>query len=100
MSRTDKHRPYRVRLADVPLWTSRARHDHRYGPCTLPVDVTPGGVERIRHGCYWTYGPGLYGVRLDNGGAERNRWRTTANRQDRRGARRLLHRYRGGAARG
>ncbi|GAA3614916.1 hypothetical protein GCM10022223_33960 [Kineosporia mesophila] len=100
MSRTDKHRPYWVRLADVPLWTSRPHHDHRYGPCTLPGDVTPGSVEAVRRGCYWTYGPGLYGVRLDNGGAEWNRWRTEANHQDRREARRRLRRYRDGVSRG
>ena len=34
-----------------------------------------------------TYGPDLYGVRLDNGGDEWNRWRTEANHRDRREAR-------------
>ena len=95
MSRTDKHRPYWVRLADAPLRTSQAHHDHRYGPCTLPDEVSAQSVEPVRRGCYWTYGPDLYGVRLDNGGGEWNRLRTEANQRDRREARRLLRRHRG-----
>ncbi len=91
MSRTDKHRPYWVRLADTPMWTCRPHHDHRNGPCSLPAEVT---AERESE-CYWIPGPGLYGVRLDNGGAEWNRWRTEENHRDRRRARLSLRRYRG-----
>ncbi|MCD5313990.1 hypothetical protein [Kineosporia babensis] len=92
MSRTDKHRPYWVRLADTPMLTSIPHHDHRFGPCSLPAQITPESVKHL--GCYWTYGPGLYGVRLDNGGAEWQRWRTEANHRDRREARRALRRRR------
>jgi hypothetical protein len=96
MSRTDKHRPYWVRVADTPMLTSLPHHDHRFGPCTLPAEVTPETVRQVRPGCYWTFGPGLYGKRLDNGGAELHRWNTEANRRDRHEARRALQRQRKG----
>ncbi|MBT0769864.1 hypothetical protein KIH74_13080 [Kineosporia sp. J2-2] len=95
MSRTDKHRPYWVRLADTPLRTSQAHHDHRSGPCTLPGEVTPASTRSAHGTCYWTFGPELYGVRLDSCGAEATRWAAEANHRDRRETRRLLRHYRG-----
>lgn len=58
MSRTDKHRPYWVRLADTPTYTCITHHDHRFGPCTLPDEVTAHSVERTHDGCHWFPAPG------------------------------------------
>ena len=33
MSRTDKTRPWWVRMADAPMVTCIPVHDHRFGPC-------------------------------------------------------------------
>jgi hypothetical protein len=52
MSRTDKTRPWWVKLADHPMVTSRPHHDHRFGPCTLPDHVDARTVSP-RRGCYW-----------------------------------------------
>jgi hypothetical protein len=53
MSKTDKTRPRWVRMADVPLVTCVPVHDHRFGPCTLPDEVTPDSTNWRRGGCYW-----------------------------------------------
>ena len=56
MSRTDKTRPGWVRMADAPGVTCVDVHDHRFGPCTLPDEITPAGVRLCYHrsGCYWS----------------------------------------------
>ncbi len=55
MSRTDKTRPWWVKLAERPMVTCRPHHDHRFGPCTLPerVDATAAPIHRPARGCYW-----------------------------------------------
>ncbi|GAA3918970.1 hypothetical protein [Actinoplanes auranticolor] len=55
MSRTDKTRPWWVKLAERPMVTSRPHHDHRFGPCTLPdrIDATAAPIHRPARGCYW-----------------------------------------------
>ncbi|WP_033295770.1 hypothetical protein [Amycolatopsis jejuensis] len=56
MSRTDKTRPWWVRMADEPMRTCRPAHDHRDGHCTLPPDITRA-TESMGHvstmGCHW-----------------------------------------------
>jgi hypothetical protein len=56
MSRTDKTRPWWVRIADAPGVTCVPVHDHRFGPCTLPAEITAGTASlSFRRGrCYWT----------------------------------------------
>ena len=55
MSRTDKTRPWWVKLAERPMVTCRPQHDHRFGPCTLPdrIDATAAPIIRPERGCYW-----------------------------------------------
>jgi len=55
MSRTDKTRPWWVKLAERPMVTCRPQHDHRFGACTLPdrIDATAAPVIRPARGCYW-----------------------------------------------
>jgi hypothetical protein len=55
MSRTDKTRPRWVKMADQPMVTARPRHDHRFGPCTLPdrIDAATAPVIRPAAGCCW-----------------------------------------------
>jgi len=55
MSRTDKTRPWWVRMADAPMVTGVPVHDHRFGPCTLPERITAGSASlSFRRGrCYW-----------------------------------------------
>ncbi|WP_285473646.1 hypothetical protein [Actinoplanes sp. NBRC 101535] len=64
MSRTDKTRPWWVQLTDAPGRTCMPQHDHRFGPCTLPDEITPTrpllGVRR--QGCRWE-GTAAYWVR-------------------------------------
>ncbi|MEO3742880.1 hypothetical protein [Plantactinospora sp. B5E13] len=57
MSRTDKTRPWWVKIADRPMVTCRPRHDHRFGPCTLPGRVDADSTAtagRPTSGCHWT----------------------------------------------
>jgi hypothetical protein len=55
MSRTDKTRPWWVRMADAPMIACRPRHDHRFGPCTLPSEITrdTASLGPRRAGCHW-----------------------------------------------
>jgi hypothetical protein len=55
MSRTDKTRPWWVKLADRPMVTCRPQHDHRFGPCTLPerINADTAPIYRPLRGCYW-----------------------------------------------
>jgi hypothetical protein len=55
MSKTDKTRPWWVRMADAPMVTCVPVHDHRFGPCTLPDEITAGTASlSFRRGrCYW-----------------------------------------------
>lgn len=51
MSRTDKTRPWHVRVAEIPMVTCYPVHDHRGGECTLPDDPADVPVKGAR--CYW-----------------------------------------------
>jgi hypothetical protein len=55
MSKTDKTRPRWVRMADAPMVTCLPVHDHRFGPCTLPDEITADSAPVIRRGggCHW-----------------------------------------------
>lgn len=55
MSNTDKTRPWWVQMADAPMVACRPVHDHRFGPCTLPDQITAdsGSLGLTRPGCYW-----------------------------------------------
>jgi hypothetical protein len=66
MSRTDKTRPWWVRMADTPMLTCTPVHDHRWGPCTLPDEVTmdSASLSRRMSGCYW----GATDYFMDHGG--------------------------------
>jgi hypothetical protein len=99
MSKTDKTRPFWVRMADTPGLTSVPVHDHRFGPCTLPdrihADTRSDDAAHAR--CFW--GSGGYhviGCPSDGGSCSREwqAYRREANRRDRYQARRALRRYR------
>ena len=55
MSRTDKTRPWWVQETDAPGSTCRPVHDHRWGPCTLPDEITAvrPPLGHRRGGCHW-----------------------------------------------
>jgi len=55
MSRTDKTRPWWVKLADKPMVTCRPEHDHRFGPCTLPerINADTAPIHWPTRGCRW-----------------------------------------------
>jgi hypothetical protein len=55
MSRTDKTRPWWVKMAEQPMVTCKPQHDHRFGPCTLPerIDAASAPIRRPSRGCYW-----------------------------------------------
>ena len=92
MSKTDKTRPWWVRIADAPMLTCAPEHDHRFGPCTLPDEITSSSasVEYRTSGCYWhatdyyVFGGGV------SGGREWSWFRREERRRSRRQARREL----------
>jgi hypothetical protein len=98
MSKTDKTRPWWVQMVDAPGLTCIPVHDHRFGPCTLPTEIT---AERIsigarRSGCYWDGTADYWCHRLESHGSrEWNRFRREERRSNRRQARRELHNYLG-----
>jgi hypothetical protein len=55
MSKTDKTRPWWVQMADAPMVTCVPVHDHRFGPCTLPAEITADSASPSHRtsGCYW-----------------------------------------------
>ncbi|GAA2083832.1 hypothetical protein [Actinomadura alba] len=56
MSKTDKTRPRWVRMADAAMVTCLPVHDHRFGPCTLPDEITAdnASLSHRTSGCYWS----------------------------------------------
>ncbi|MCK2218341.1 hypothetical protein MF672_031790 [Actinomadura sp. ATCC 31491] len=97
MSKTDKTRPWWVRLADAPMATCVPVHDHRFGPCTLPEAITADSAS-LNHrtsGCHWRatayYLFDLGGV---SGGREGYRIRREDRRRSRHQARRVLRAWR------
>ncbi len=95
MSKTDKTRPWWVRLAEEPMVNCRPVHNHRFGPCTLPDEITAesASLSHRTGGCYWhatdrfVYDRG--GV---TGGREAHYLRREDRRRDRREARRQARR--------
>jgi hypothetical protein len=93
MGKTDKTRPWWVRLAEAPMVTCVPVHDHRFGPCTLPDAITAdtASAERRTAGCRWgstAHNP----IWRDTKGAHREWSRICRDerRRDRRRARREL----------
>jgi len=98
MSRTDKTRPLWVQIADLPMVTCVPHHDHRYGPCTLPGELTVDTVVASWpvSGCHWRPN-GYYLYNLSNGCRECTGYyfRRDERRRDRQRARRELRGYLG-----
>ncbi|MFD1546111.1 hypothetical protein [Nonomuraea guangzhouensis] len=96
MSKTDKTRPWWVRMADAPMATCLPVHDHRFGPCTLPDEITADSAS-LGHrmdGCYWratAYPQHLFGYGHAN--REWYYFRREDRRRSRRQARRELRAY-------
>lgn len=98
MSRTDKTRPWWVRLADAPGKTYVAIHDHRFGVCTLPDEITAENASLNRYdkrGCYWTATDEFLFNGGVNGGREWSQICREDRRRDRHEARRRLRAYTG-----
>ncbi|MBM2614598.1 hypothetical protein JIG36_03395 [Actinoplanes sp. LDG1-06] len=94
MSRTDKTRPWWVQMADAPMRACRPHHDHRFGPCTLPPEITrdTAGLGDRRDGCRWVGTQSYWYRRCESKGArEWAFWRRTENRRDRHQERRRLY---------
>lgn len=96
MSKTDKTRPWWVRMADEPMVNCRPAHNHRFGPCTLPTEITAASAclgQRLT-GCYWRATDHfLYDCGGVTGGREAYHFHREARRRDRREARRALRAY-------
>ncbi|WP_067495390.1 hypothetical protein [Actinoplanes sp. TFC3] len=86
MSRTDKTRPQWVQMADTPMATSVPVHDHRFGGCTLPAEITPESTKPT--GCHWV-ATAFYGDSR-GGNRERHYLLRTDRRRSRHEARRAL----------
>ncbi|MFV2174551.1 hypothetical protein ACFHW2_16885 [Actinomadura sp. LOL_016] len=95
MSKTDKTRPWWVRMADAPGATCVPVHDHRFGTCTLPDGVTAAGasLNRRTSGCYWGATDRHLGSGCFSGGKEWTFLKREENRRDRHRARRELRDY-------
>jgi hypothetical protein len=97
MSKTDKTRPWWVRIADTPMLTCAPVHDHRFGPCTLPDEITAGSapVNYPASGCYWRATDYYVNEGGVSGGREWQYFRREERRRSRRQARRELRAWRG-----
>ncbi|WP_436762683.1 hypothetical protein [Streptosporangium sp. V21-05] len=98
MSKTDKTRPWWVRMADAPMATCLPVHDHRFGPCTLPDEITADSASLSHRAgnCYWSataYAYYLFGY--GHGGREWSRLRREERRRDRHRTRRELRAHPG-----
>jgi hypothetical protein len=80
-------------MVDAPGSTCKPLHDHRWGPCTLPREITATRVllSTRRSGCRWT-GTAAYWVRRreSHGYREWNFFCREERRRSRRQARREL----------
>ncbi len=93
MSKTDKTRPWWVQMADAPMTACRPVHDHRFGPCTLPAEITAAtaSLGRPRTGCHWAGTPSYWFRRCESHGhREWSRLRRLERRRSRHEARRWL----------
>jgi len=97
MSRTDKTRPWWVKLAERPMVTARPQHDHRFGPCTLPewINAETAPIGPVS-GCHWVV-TDQFADTMHNGCRECTGYyfRREDRRRSRHEARRSLHDYRG-----
>ncbi|MCP2096180.1 MULTISPECIES: hypothetical protein [Actinosynnema] len=97
MSKTDKTRPWWVRLGDAPMSSCVPVHDHRFGGCTLPAEITADticapGVT----GCHWVVSASHGWRRCRRNGCRE--WSLVCRedrRRDRHDARRALRAYLG-----
>lgn len=98
MSKTDKTRPWWVRMAEAPGVTCVPVHDHRFGNCTLPDEITADNASTSDRtsGCYWR-GAGYHVLGCNSAGCGRewNQLRREERRRSRHQARRELRIYRG-----
>ncbi|MFD1935448.1 hypothetical protein ACFSKW_28640 [Nonomuraea mangrovi] len=96
MSKTDKTRPWWVRMADRPMVTCLPVHDHRFGPCTLPDEITAesASLGHRKGGCHWG-APAFYvfGCGTRGGNREWYSFRREERRRSRHQARRELRAY-------
>lgn len=98
MSRTGTTRPWWVRIADAPGATCVGIHDHRFGVCTLPGEMTPDGASPNWYetrGCYWTATNAYLNGGAVTGGREWSYICRADRRRDRHEARRALRSYNG-----
>ncbi|MEV7009407.1 hypothetical protein [Streptosporangium sp. NPDC051022] len=98
MSKTDKTRPWWVQMADAPMVTCLPVHDHRFGVCTLPDEITADSEPSNRRmdGCHWGVPAGYwFGHRSRGCFLERHHFLREERRRDRHRARRELRVYRG-----
>ena len=104
MSKTNKTRPWRVRVTERPMQTCVPVHDHRDGGCTLPDDPRDGyGRNWGARDCYWALGPtflygkgGGCGCHMCTGYEWRRRERRANRRTARQVSRGALAAYHGG----
>jgi len=98
MSKTDKTRPWWVQLIDTPGLTCKPVHDHRFGPCALPDEITAERtlVGTRRAGCHWG-GTAYHWCRRceSHGYREWSHFRREERRRSRHRARRDLRAYDG-----
>ncbi|MGH3245252.1 MAG: hypothetical protein ACRDOI_03450 [Trebonia sp.] len=92
MSKTDKTRPWWVRVADAPMVTCVPMHDHRWGRCELPGEITAvsASVSYRVGGCYWRASDYYVHCGGVSGGREWSDFRRAERRRSRRRARREL----------
>ncbi|MEV1167631.1 hypothetical protein [Nonomuraea sp. NPDC049784] len=98
MSKTDKTRPWWVRMADAPMMTCLPVHDHRFGLCTLSDEITADSASMSHRtsGCYWgATDHYLFGCGSLGGGREWHHFRREERRRSRHQARRELRAYHG-----
>lgn len=98
MSKTDRTRPWWVGMADAPMATCVPEHDHRWGPCTLPDEITADSAcDGYRtSGCYWRATDyWKYDCGGVSGGPERTFFCRQERRRSRHQARRELRAYHG-----
>jgi hypothetical protein len=99
MSKTDKTRPWWVGMADAPMVTCVPEHDHRWGPCTLPDEITADSARSgyRTSGCYWRATDyWKYDCGGVSGGPEWTFFCRQERRRSRHQARRELRAYHGG----
>jgi hypothetical protein len=87
-------------MADTPGVTTIPVHDHRFGACTLPGEISARtmGNAGPQGQCFWAAaGYHVLGCKGEGGSCSRERqiYRRQANRRDRYRVRRALRAYRG-----